>query len=83
MTGSLTIEGRTYNSVKGAALDVPMEDARILACNGWLLFGYCGGLEARPAQPRIGEIFVVTPAEQVIQFDGRSWRDVSTGSVVP
>ncbi|MFA6319212.1 MAG: hypothetical protein WC943_17500 [Elusimicrobiota bacterium] len=80
---SLMIEGRAYTSKSGAALDVPLEDARVLACNGWLLFGHSGALPARPAQPLKGEIFVETPAERVMQFDGVRWRDVHTGAVIP
>ena len=78
--GHLVIEGRAYTSQDGAAIDAPLQDARILAANGWLLFGHSGALAGRPAQPRMGEIFVVIPSEQILQFDGRSWRDVRTGA---
>jgi hypothetical protein len=82
LTGSLVIEGRSYVSRNGAAFDAPAEDARIMAANGWLIFGLSGPLSMRPAQPRMGEIFVELPTEAVSQFDGRAWRDVRTGSVI-
>jgi hypothetical protein len=82
MVGSLTIEGRTYTSKNGATLDVPLGDARILACNGWLAFGRSGALESRPTNAGIGELFIETPSERVMQFDGKAWRDVRTGAPV-
>ena len=78
----LVIEGRAYTSKDGAAFDAPLSDARVLAANGWLLFGHSGALPGRPAQPRTGEIFVETPTERVMQFDGRAWRDVHTGTCI-
>lgn len=82
VTHPITIEGRTYTSKSGAAIDVPAEDARVLAANNWLVFGLSGSLETRPADPSRCEIFVETPTERVMQFDGKAWRDVRTGAVV-
>lgn len=82
LAGTIQIEGRVYDAKGGAAFDCPLEDARILAANSWLLFGLSGALESRPAQPRGGEIFVETPAERVMQFDGKAWRDIHSGVAV-
>jgi hypothetical protein len=79
---SVTVEGRTYSSRNGAPLDVALEDARVLAANGWLVLGACGPLEARPVQPQIGEAFFENSTDRQLIFDGRRWRDAHSGAEV-
>jgi hypothetical protein len=79
---ALTVEGRPYSSKNGRPLDVPMEDARTLAANGWVLVGASGPLEARPAEPKTREAFVESATDRLLLFDGRAWRDALTGAVV-
>ncbi|WP_243301269.1 hypothetical protein [Geothrix oryzisoli] len=79
---TMTIEGRTYASRTGAPIDVPVEDARVLVCNSWLLLGACGPLEARSEQPQIGEAFFENSTDRQLIFDGRRWRDTRTGAEV-
>jgi hypothetical protein len=78
----LSIEGRSYAPKSGAAQDVPLEDARILGRNGWLLVARSGAHSDRPELALRGELFLETGVEKLLQFDGRFWRDPITGAVV-
>jgi len=76
----MTVEGRLYEVPEGENfLDVPIEDARVLAYNGWFDLGPVGPTEARPAAPLRGYMFTDTTVGLVMIFDGQAWRDFLTG----
>lgn len=77
---TMTVEGRTYSaSAVEQYLDVPVEDARLLAANGWMDCGRVGPLTLRPDKPLRGETFIAEELGRVLIFDGHAWRDVITG----
>ena len=76
----MLVEGRLYEVPEGQNyLDVPIEDARVLASNGWFDLGPVGPTEARPANRLRGYMFTDTSIGLVLLFDGRVWRDFLTG----
>ena len=79
---AMTVEGREYSIPKGQGwLDVPIEDARVMAYNGWLDVGPVGPTEARLVQPLRGATFIDTEINTIIIFDGQDWRDMATGMI--
>jgi hypothetical protein len=85
MTGpsvTLNIEGRQYAGKQGQPQAIPLEDARILARNGWLMVGHAALSSGRPVTPQRGELCVDLEPKRLLMFDGEAWRDVFTGGVV-
>ena len=85
---SITIQGRTYAAPQGLDyLDIPVEDARVMACEGWLDVGPVGPTAHRPVQESIfdplrGKTYIDTDLQALIIHDGVNWRDMMTGAVV-
>jgi hypothetical protein len=76
----MTVEGRSYEVQEGQNyLDVPVEDARVLAFNGWFELGPVGPTSARPQNPLRGFMFTDTAVGLVLIFDGQAWRCFVTG----
>jgi hypothetical protein len=85
-TGSTTttVNGRTYTCALGSTIDVPDFDAYPLTANGWVatdLHGV-GATTGRPANPIRGAQFFDSTLGFSIAFDGKTWRNKSTGAAV-
>lgn len=83
--GLTTVNGRTYTCAAGASIDVPDFDAKVLSANGWIITSPAGvgGTSARPLNPKQGDHFVDTDLASIsIRFDGKVWRNNSTGAAV-
>jgi hypothetical protein len=72
----LNVNGRTYASTPGSALDVPAFDAGALTSNSWVYAGAVGPSTARPASPSPGNMFIDTTLNAVVVFDGATWQTV-------
>ncbi len=82
-TATITVNGRTYSTTNGAAIDVPDFDALIIAANGWSLSAPdgAGATSARPANPQKGAKFADTTLGVPVVFDGKVWRNKITGAI--
>ncbi len=85
---------RSYSATQGQLIDVPGD----LAGDAGSLLGYStssntggpyfvliassGPTTGRPTYPTPGQSFVDTTVGAVIAYDGASWRNVVTGSIV-
>jgi len=79
----ITVNDRKYTCAMGSTLDVPDQDAFILAANGWTIVANGVGSTAnRPARPLVGQDFHDTTLAKNIRFDGKTWRDPATGGAV-
>jgi len=77
---TMNVEGRFYEVPEGQRfLDVPVEDERPLAFNGWFSLGPVGPTEVRPANPLRGYMFTDLTVGLVLIFDGQAWVDFLTG----
>lgn len=81
---SITVNGRTYTTSNGAAIDVPDFDAQVMGANGWKIAAPDGsGTTAeRPPKPTNGMRYLDTTLGVVIVFDGKFWRNKITGASV-
>ena len=85
---TVTAYGRTYTAAPGTVVDVPINDAAILAANGWVPVAYSGHTADRPsgtlvlgdADSKLGGKFLDIDINKLVVFDGRTWRDPSTGA---
>lgn len=81
--GNTTVNGRTYVAAAGATLDVPDFDAQVLSANGWTkVAAQVGATATRPALPFQGQTFHDTTLGYVVVFEGKAWRNPSTGAAV-
>jgi hypothetical protein len=80
---TMTVNGRTYSASAGVPIDVPDFDAQVLKANGWYISaaGGVGATPARPASPTKGTRFLDTTLGLEIAFDGKVWRNATTGAV--
>jgi hypothetical protein len=78
----ITVNGRTYNCAVGSTIDVPDWDAQLLSANGWLISaaGGVGATAARPANPKRGDEFVDTALGAQVIYDGKQWRNKTSGA---
>jgi hypothetical protein len=85
------VNGRTYSSAPGAAIDIVDFDAGVLSANGWVKVALTGPTSARPSTnpngtppylATAGLHYVDTTLDKVVVFDGATWRDPLTGSAV-
>jgi hypothetical protein len=83
-SATITVNGRTYTTTSGAAIDVPDFDALVIAANGWSLSAPdgSGASSARPANPQRGAKFADTTLGVAVVFDGKVWRNKITGAAV-
>jgi hypothetical protein len=82
--GTVTVNGRKYTCALGATIDVPDADAYVLMANGWTTAsaGGAGTTAARPINPTPGSEFHDTALGYTIKWDGKAWRNASTGAAV-
>jgi len=80
----INVNGRIYSCAANATLDVPDFDAAILQANGWTVTaaGGSGVTTARPAKPTINMQFHDTTLGKIVIWDGKNWRDYSSGAAV-
>ena len=79
-----TVNGRTYPTSAGTPLDVADFDAQVLVANGWHISapGGVGTTVTRPANPTKGMRFMDTTLGVEITYDGKNWRNPTTGAIV-
>lgn len=80
----ITIGGNTYSCAAGGFVDVPDHIADVMAANGWTR-GADGGANTtanRPASPKLNQTFLDTSLGYVIKWDGKTWRNPTTGAAV-
>lgn len=68
----------------GGLLDLPVNsnDVNTFEANGWTRVALVGTTAQRPTGIGAGTKYADTTLTKLIQFDGISWRDVFSGSVV-
>lgn len=83
------VNGRTYSCAPGSTIDVPDFDAAVLDVNGWTIVGagssalpQVGPTSARPAKPVKNQEFHDTTLGITVNWDGKVWRNPSTGASV-
>jgi hypothetical protein len=83
-TDTITVNGRTYSTSNGAAIDVPDHDADVMAANGWqrVAGGGSGATAMRPSNPNKGLVFYDSTVGGLIVWDGKAWRNKTTGAAV-
>lgn len=81
---SITVYGRTYTCTVGSTIDVPDQDAQVMTANGWIsaTVGGVGATTARPANPTKGQIFHDSTLGYNIIWDGKTWRNPTSGAAV-
>ena len=80
----ITVNGRKYTCVADSTIDVPDADGQIMLANGWVTTAIGGAnvTAARPVNPSINTQFHDTTLGKIIVWDGKKWRDYSTGAAV-
>lgn len=76
------VNGRSYTGLAGSPQLVPDFDAIALEANGWTHAGEGGATSARPATPKKGQTFNDTTVGTTIKWDGKTWRNATTGAAV-
>ncbi len=81
---AITVNGRSYTCALGSTIDVPDADATVMRANGWVTAtsGGVGATSARPATPNRGQMFHDTTLGFNIVFDGKAWRNPTSGAAV-
>lgn len=82
--GSITVNGRSYSCALGATIDVPDQDGQVMTHNGWTVSatGGAGATVARPANPFKNQQFHDTTLGFNIVWDGKAWRNPTSGAAV-
>ena len=83
LSPSIQVKDRVYTCALGSSIDVPDADAAIMVANGWTAAANLGGAgptAARPANPFRGAEFHDTTLGKNIHFDGKVWRDPTSGA---
>ncbi|WP_271024967.1 hypothetical protein [Rhizobium sp. RCAM05973] len=80
----ITINGRKYTCVADSTVDVPDHDAQVMLANGWIATagGGAAATASRPVNPPVGTTFHDTTLGKIIVWDGKKWRDYSSGAAV-
>jgi len=83
-TVSTKVNGRTYSATPGTVLLVPDFDADMLEANGWFksAVGGAGTTTQRPAIPKTGQEFHDISLGFNIRWDGKAWRNPTSGAIV-
>ncbi len=80
----ITLNGTVYSCASGSTIDVVDHVAALLKANGWQM-GSDTGADAtanRPAKPNVGQTFLDTTLGYVVKWDGKVWRNPSSGVAV-
>jgi hypothetical protein len=82
--GTITVNGRKYTCALGSTIDVIDQDAAVMMANGWTTasVGGVGSTSNRPTNPVQGQEFHDTTLGYTIKYEGRNWRNPSTGAIV-
>ena len=78
------VNGGVYSAAAGSAIDVPDFDAVTLGANGFVRVAVSGPTGARTAGfgLGVGTQFFDTTLNELIVFDGATWRSPATGASV-
>ncbi len=76
--------GNVYTCASGSTLDVPDHVADFLVANGWTRAADTGANTTanRPVPTKVGQTFLDTTLGYVIKWDGKVWRNPTTGAAV-
>lgn len=81
--GTITVNGRTYTCALGSTIDVPDQDGLVMTHNGWVAAApMAASTTARPAAPFKGQTFHDTTLGYNIVWDGKAWRNPTSGAAV-
>lgn len=82
--GTIQVNGRSYTCAIGSTIDVPDQDANVMRANGWVsaTTGGVGTTSQRPANPAKGQMFHDSTLGINIIFDGKVWRNPTSGASV-
>lgn len=82
--GPSTTHGAKPSNSPGGLVDLPdnSNDCLLLTANGWAKLGYVGTTAQRPTTQPVGSHYIDTTLSKTIFYDGVSWRDCISGSVV-
>jgi hypothetical protein len=80
----VVVNGRKYSAVAGSAIDVPDFDAVTLGANGFVRVAVSGPTSARTTGfgLGVGTQFFDTTLNELIVFNGATWRSPVTGASV-
>ena len=80
----ITIFGVTYSCAANSTIDVPDHVAQVMAANGWLKSSETGAdtTANRPVATKVGQTFLDTTLGYLIKWDGKVWRNATTGVAV-
>ena len=80
----ITINGTVYTCAANATIDAPDHVALVLKANGWVMGADTGAdtTANRPVPIKIGQTFFDTTLGYTIKWDGKVWRNPSTGAAV-
>jgi hypothetical protein len=83
-TDQITVNGRTYTTTNGTAIDVPDHDADVMRANGWYAPapGGSGATASRPTNVPRNTVFFDSTLSALIVWDGKTWRNKTTGAAV-
>lgn len=77
------INGIMYQAAEGGFVDAPDDTANTLIANGWTAAaGAVSTTAGRPVKPSKGATLHDTTLGINIFFDGKNWRNPSTGAIV-
>ena len=80
---TITVNGRTYTCALGSTIDVPDQDGVVMTHNGWVAGApMAAATTARPTSPVKGQIFHDTTLGINIVYDGKVWRNPTSGAAV-
>lgn len=80
---SITVNGRSYTCALGATIDVPDQDGLAMTHNGWTASAPMAAATAsRPSSPYKGLTFHDTTLGYNIVYDGKVWRNPTSGAAV-
>lgn len=84
LNNPITVNGRKYTCIVDSTIDVPDHDGAIMRANGWVATAGGGAdvTTARPTNPSIGTTFHDTTLGKIVVWDGKKWRDYSSGAAV-
>lgn len=77
----ITVNGRRYTCALGSTIDVPDQDGIIMTHNGWIASAPMAAATAqRPTNPKKNDAFHDTTLGFNIVWDGKAWRNPTSGA---
>ena len=79
----ITVFGNSYTCAANGTIDVPDHVAVVMVANGWVKAADTGAdvTANRPVPTKIGQTFLDTTLGYLIKWDGKAWRNATTGAL--